>query len=78
MPSSPQGKRQQYPRPTEGGGSNTLNCHPPKRKAAIPSDRAPQIWRSLKRCSFPVSVRGRLETNSISRGYLNGAIDPLT
>jgi hypothetical protein len=25
---------------------------------------------SLKRCSLPVSVRGRLATNSISRGYL--------
>jgi hypothetical protein len=28
----------------------------------------------LKRCSLPVSVRGRLATNSISRGYLKGAM----
>ena len=29
---------------------------------------------SLKRCSLPVSVRGSLATNSISRGYLYGAM----
>src|SRR5262245_16836710 len=33
---------------------------------------------SLKRCSFPVSVRGSVSTNSIARGYLYGAITFLT
>ena len=28
------------------------------------------VFLSLKRCSFPVSVRGSVSTNSIARGYL--------
>ena len=32
--------------------------------------QADAIWRSLKRCSLPVSVRGSDSTNSIARGYL--------
>lgn len=34
--------------------------------------------RSLKRCNFPVLVRGSSRTYSIFRGYLKGAITPLT
>src|SRR6185503_19768617 len=33
---------------------------------------------SLKRCTFPVSVRGNASTNSMARGYLYGAIARLT
>src|SRR5439155_20847688 len=35
-------------------------------------------WRSLNRCSLPVSVRGSDGTYSIARGYLYGAIVCLT
>jgi len=31
-------------------------------------------WRSLNRCSLPVSVRGSVAMNSILRGYLYGAM----
>src|SRR5688572_6776074 len=32
------------------------------------------VFLSLKRWSFPVSVRGRVSTNSMARGYLYGAM----
>jgi hypothetical protein len=38
----------------------------------------PQVLRSLKRCSLPVSVRGSEGRKQIERGYLYGAICSLT
>src|SRR5256885_6044775 len=56
----------------------------PRRPAADDRDpecplRGPQPpSRRRNRCSFPVGVRGNASTNSIARGYLYGAIWPLT
>src|SRR4029079_3871535 len=60
-------------RPAAGGSTRDRQEEPElHRGAQLPA------WRSLKRCSLPVSVRGSCSRNSMGRGYLYGAISFFT